>query len=237
MKVGGWDYFPGPAVGPARNRACGLTGNRATGADEGETAARGAFPFPLPTSPDSRTGSKPDKLAAHIWGVLYMLLGLTLANFTILHVVISLIGIVAGIIFFGALMCGRWIGFFHGLFIDFTVLTSVTGFMFPPKPIGPPFIFGVVSLVLLFIALVAQHAFKLNGTWRRVHLGTALIAQWLNMVVLVVQSFQKVPTLHALAPTGAEPAVLAGQALVLLIVAFFAWKTIVRPAPLPVTAV
>jgi hypothetical protein len=160
-----------------------------------------------------------------------MMLGLSLSNFTILHVVISLIGIAAGLIFFAALTGGRWLGFFHGLFIDFTALTSVTGFMFPPKPIGPPFIFGVVSLALLFVALLAQYAFKLNGTWRRIHLGTALIAQWLNMVVLVVQSFQKIPTLNALAPTGAEPAVLAGQAAVLLIIAFFAWKTIVRSAP------
>ncbi len=116
-----------------------------------------------------------------------------------------------------------------GLFLDFTILTSVTGFLFPFKG-GPPFIFGVISLVLLFIALVAQYVGKLQGGWRRAHLGTALVAQWLNMVVLVVQSFQKVPALNALGPTGAEPPVLAGQGLVLLIILFFAWRTIVRPA-------
>jgi hypothetical protein len=158
-----------------------------------------------------------------------MLLGLSLTQFTALHVIISLIAIAAGLIFFSALTTGRWLGFMSGLFLDFTILTSVTGFLFPFKG-GPPFIFGVISLILLFIALVAQYVGKLQGGWRRVHLGTALVAQWLNMVVLVVQSFQKVPALHALAPTGAEPAVLAGQGLVLLIVLFFAWKTIVRPA-------
>lgn len=164
-----------------------------------------------------------------------MLLGLSLVQFTALHVIISLIAIAAGLVFFAALTTGRWLGFVSGLFLDFTILTSVTGFLFPPKPIGPPFIFGVVSLALLFIALVAQYVGKLDGGWRRVHLGTALVAQWLNMVVLVVQSFQKIPVLHALAPTGAEPPLLAGQGLVLLIVLFFAWKTVVR-LPAPATA-
>jgi hypothetical protein len=159
-----------------------------------------------------------------------MLLGLSLVQFTALHVIISLIAIAAGLVFFAVLTTGRWTGFIHGLFLDFTILTSVTGFLFPFKG-GPPFIFGVISLILLFIALVAQYVGKLQGGWRRIHLGTALVAQWLNMVVLVVQSFQKIPALNALAPTGAEPAVLAGQGLMLLIVLFFAWKTIVRPAP------
>jgi hypothetical protein len=158
-----------------------------------------------------------------------MLLGLSLVQFTALHVIISLIAIAAGLVFFATLTTGRWLGFVSGLFLDFTILTSVTGFLFPFKG-GPPFIFGVISLVLLFIALVAQYVGKLQGSWRRIHLGTALIAQWLNMVVLVVQSFQKIPALNALAPTGAEPPVLAGQGLVLLIILFFAWKTVVRPA-------
>jgi hypothetical protein len=164
-----------------------------------------------------------------------MLLGLSLAQFTVLHVIISLIAIAAGLIFYGALSTtGRWLGFTSGLFLDFTILTSATGFLFPFKG-GPPFIFGVISIILLATALVAQYVGKLQGGWRRIHLGTALVAQWLNMVVLVVQSFQKVPALKALAPTGAEPPVLAGQALMLLIVLFFAWKTVVRPA-VPATA-
>ncbi len=122
-----------------------------------------------------------------------MLLGLTLANFTILHVVISLIGIVAGIIFFGALMGGRWIGFFHGLFIDFTVLTSVTGFMFPPKPIGPRSSSAWSRLCCSSSRWSPSTGVQAQWHVAAVHLGTALIAQWLNMVVLVVQSFQKVP--------------------------------------------
>ncbi len=160
------------------------------------------------------------------------MLGLSLPDFTVLHVAISLVGIAAGLIFFGALSGGRWLSLANGLFLTFTILTSITGFMFPPKPIGPPFIFGVVSLILLAIALFALFGQKQRGPWRIAYLVTALLAQWLNMVVLVVQSFQKVPALNAVAPTGAEPAVLIGQGLMLIIILFFAWRTIpVRRAP------
>lgn len=158
-----------------------------------------------------------------------MVFGLSLPAFTILHVVISLIGIAAGLIFFGALATGRWNSFVNGTFLDFTLLTSVTGFMFPNVPIAPPFIFGVISIVLLAVSFFALYVGKLRGRWITAYLVTALIAQWLNMVVLIVQSFQKIPVFHALAPTGAEPPVLMGQGLVLLIILFFAWKTIVRP--------
>jgi hypothetical protein len=158
------------------------------------------------------------------------ILGLSLPAFTELHVIISLIGIVAGLVFFVALIGGRWLSLINGLFLVFTILTSATGFLFPPKPIGPPFIFGVVSLVVLAIALYALYGRKLAGGWRRVFLVTALFAQWLNMVVLVVQSYQKVPVLHALAPIGNEPALLATQGVVALVILYFAWTTLRRPA-------
>lgn len=155
-----------------------------------------------------------------------MMLGLSLTEFTLLHVVISLIGIAAGLVFFVTLSAGRWLSLWNTLFLIFTILTSVTGFLFPPKPIGPPFIFGVVSLALLAISLYALFGRNLVRGWRITYLATALLAQWLNMVVLVVQSFQKVPTLNALAPTGSEPPVLLGQAIVLVLIIFFAWRTI-----------
>jgi len=155
-----------------------------------------------------------------------MMLGLSLSDFTLLHVVISLVGIAAGLIFFAALSAGRWLSLWNSLFLVFTILTSVTGFLFPPKPIGPPFIFGVVSLALLAVSLYALLGARLSGGWRIAYLVTALLVQWLNMIVLVVQSFQKIPTLNALAPTGSEPPVLVGQTAVLLIILFFAWRTI-----------
>lgn len=159
-----------------------------------------------------------------------MVLGLSVQAFTLLHVAISLIAIGAGLIFFIALSGGRWFGTVNAVFLAFTILTSVTGFLFPPKPIGPSHIFGAVSLVLLAVALYALYGAKLGGGWRRVYLGTALIAQWLNMVVLVVQSYQKIPALHVLAPTGAEPAVLVSQTILVLAVAYAGWKTLRRPA-------
>lgn len=159
-----------------------------------------------------------------------MVLGLSVHAFTLLHVAISLIAIGAGLVFFIALARGRWLGTINTVFLVFTILTSATGFLFPPKPIGPPHIFGAVSLVLLAVALYALYGAKLGGGWRRVYLGTTLIAQWLNMVVLVVQSYQKIPTLHALAPTGAEPAVLVSQTAVFIAIAVAAWATLRRRA-------
>lgn len=158
-----------------------------------------------------------------------MVLGLSLAAFTWLHVIISLIAIAAGVVFFLALAAGRWRTGAGWVFLAFTILTSVTGFLFPPKPIGPPFIFGVISLVLLAIALYALLARRRAGPWHRVFVATALVAQWLNMIVLVVQSFQKIPALNALAPTGAEPPVLAAQAVLLLAIGWVAWRTLLRP--------
>lgn len=157
-------------------------------------------------------------------------LGLSIPMFTKLHTGISLIGIVAGLAFFASVARGRWSSGTNSIFLWATILTSVTGFLFPFKGVTPAIIFGIASLVLFAIALYALYGAKLGGGWRRVYLGTTLVAQWLNMVVLVVQSFQKVPALHALAPDGGGPAVLAGQGLMFVIVAFFAWKAVIRRA-------
>ncbi len=157
-----------------------------------------------------------------------MMLGLSLVAFTQLHVIISLIAIAAGLVFFIALLGGRWLKFNNGTFLIFTILTSVTGFLFPPKPIGPPFIFGVISLILLAIALFALYGRRVEGHWRAAYLGTALFAQYLNMVVLVVQSYQKIPALNALAPSGTEPAFLAAQAVVLVATLFIGWRALRR---------
>jgi hypothetical protein len=157
-----------------------------------------------------------------------MMLGLTLAQFTLLHVAISLVAILAGVAFFFAVLRGGWPGAVNATFLLFTILTSVTGFLFPPKPIGPPFLFGVVSLVLLAVALYALYGRGLAGRWRGAYLLAALIAQWLNMVVLVVQGFQKIPALNAFAPTGNEPPLLGAQAVLLLAVAYTGWASVAK---------
>jgi len=160
-----------------------------------------------------------------------MMLGLTLVQFTQLHTLISLIAIAAGLVFFLTLLRGRWLMLTNGIFLIFTILTSVTGFMFPPKPIGPPFIFGVISLAVLAVSLFALYRRGRAGRWRGVYLGTALFAQYLNMVVLVVQCFQKIPALNAFAPTGTEPPFLVTQALVLIGTLLVGWRVIARPSP------
>lgn len=143
-----------------------------------------------------------------------MILGLSVASFTVLHVIISLIAIAAGFVALGALITRKWLGGWQQLFLATTILTSVTGFFFPLKAIGPPHVFGVISLVLLAVSLLALYR-RRAGVWAPVYALTALVALYLNCVVLVVQSFQKLPPLNAFAPTGSEPPVLAAQALTL----------------------
>jgi len=148
-----------------------------------------------------------------------MILGLSLAAFTKLHTLISLIGIVTGLVFLIALLRGRWLSGWNLWFLVFTILTSVTGFPFllVRPTIGPPHIVGAISLVDLAIALVALYQFRRVGIWRPIYTITAVFALYLNCFVLVVQSFQKIPFLHPLAPTGSEPPFAIAQGLVLII--------------------
>ena len=102
------------------------------------------------------------------------------------------------------------------LFLATTVLTSVTGFMFPAVTVTPAAIFGAISLAVLALALLALYVFHANGAWRWIYVVTALLALYLNVFVLVVQAFQKIAVLHPLAPTGSEPPFLVAQTIVLL---------------------
>ena len=148
-----------------------------------------------------------------------MILGLSVAAFTKLHTLISLIGIAAGLVFLIALLRGRWLSGWNLWFLIFTILTSVTGFPFllVRPTIGPPHIVGVISLVDLVIALIALYQFRRVGIWRPIYTVTAVFAIYLNCFVLVVQAFQKIPFLHPLAPTGAEPPFAIAQGLVLIV--------------------
>jgi hypothetical protein len=127
-----------------------------------------------------------------------------LAAFTAFHVLLSLVGIAAGFVAVFGLIGGRWLGLWISIFLWTTILTSVTGFFFPFKGITPGIILGVISLVVLAVTLLALYGKKLAGGWRTVFVITAVIAQYLNFFVLIAQSFQKVPALHALAPTQSE---------------------------------
>ena len=149
-----------------------------------------------------------------------MILGMSLATFVLVHVVISLIGIVAGIIvMFGMLGSKRMPGL-TAIFLLFTILTSATGFLIPPLLLEktlPSHMVGLLSLVLLAITCFALYGMKLTGAWRWIYALTALVSLYLNVFLLVIQSFLKVPALHALAPSvpPAEPPFLVVEGLAL----------------------
>ena len=144
-----------------------------------------------------------------------MILGMSTATFTLVHVLISLVGIGSGlIVLFGLLKAKRMDGW-TGLFLAATVATSVTGFGFPFEQLLPSHKVGIISLVVLAIAILARYAFHLARSWRWIYVVSAMIALYLNVFVAIVQGFRKVPALKELAPTGSEPPSLAAQLVVM----------------------
>jgi hypothetical protein len=137
--------------------------------------------------------------------------------FTLFHVAISLIGILTGLIVLYGMLRGERMDGMTAIFLLTTILTSVTGFMFPFHKLLPSHILGVISLVLLAFAVAGRYAFHLNGAWRRIYAVSAVLSLWLNVFVFVSQLFQKVLALHPLAPTGSEPPFLIAETLVMII--------------------
>jgi hypothetical protein len=144
-----------------------------------------------------------------------MMLGLSFETFTLLHVAISLVAIVTGLPVLLAMLQNRIAPGVTALFLGTTVLTSVTGFMFPSGALLPSHIVGIISLVALAIAIVALYGFRLAGIWRPAYVIAAVLSLYLNVFVLVVQAFQKVAPLKALAPTQSELPFLLAQVVVL----------------------
>src|SRR5258708_8317730 len=134
-----------------------------------------------------------------------MILGMSVGAFTTLHVIISLIAILAGLVVLFAMIGNRRLNGVTALFLFMTILTSVTGFFFHSKAIGPPHIVGVISLVVLAIALLALYGRKLAGVCRPVYVVAAVAPLFFNCFVGVVQAFHKIPALHALGPYGTQP--------------------------------
>jgi hypothetical protein len=146
-----------------------------------------------------------------------MILGMSLETFTFVHVVISLVGIMTGFIVIAVMLQNGPIAGWNAFFLVSTILTSVTGFFFPIKAFGPPHVVGAISLVVLAVALVAVYGRKLEGSWRVIYIGCAILALYLNVFVGVVQSFQKFAYLNKFAPQGSEPPFVVTQALVLIL--------------------
>jgi hypothetical protein len=164
-----------------------------------------------------------------------MILGMSLSMFTTVHVIISLIAIVAGIIvMFGLLGSSRMPGL-TAIFLLFTILTSATGFLFPFEKLLPSHIIAIISLVLLAIACIALYGMKLSGAWRWIYVLTAMISLYFNVFVLVIQSFLKVPALTALAPgnppSGPAFAVIQGIVLLFFVVVIIGAMRRYRPMP------
>ena len=166
-----------------------------------------------------------------------MILGMSLDTFVLVHVIISLIGIVAGlVVMFGMLGSNRMPGL-TTIFLLFTILTSATGFLIPPlvsEKLLPSHMIGLLSLILLAIACIALYLMKLSGSWRWIYVLTALLSLYFNVFVLVIQSFLKVPALTALAPgnppSGPVFAVAQGIVLVFFVVMIIGvWRRF-RPA-------
>jgi hypothetical protein len=164
------------------------------------------------------------------------MMGMSLATFTLLHVLISLIGIFAGLI-----AMTRWLKSDRSqiptaIFLATTILTSVTGFLFPFSKLLPSHIVGIISLVMLAVATFALYGRQLSGVWRPIYTVTATLSLYLNVFVLIVQSFLKIPILKAWAPTQTEPAFLIAQGSAFLVFLILAILTTAKFRPLRLAA-
>jgi len=157
-----------------------------------------------------------------------MMLGLSLSSFAIVHVIISLVAIASGFVVMFGLLGSKPMPGSTMIFLLFSILTSATGFMFPVTRLLTSHMIGMVSLVLLAAACFALYAMKLRGPWRAVYVLTALISLYLNVFVLLVQGFLKIPVLHDLVfgnpPNGPVFAVIQGLVLMFFVVVILgAW--------------
>jgi hypothetical protein len=160
-----------------------------------------------------------------------------MTTFTLVHVAISLVGILSGLFVAYGLLTAKRLDGWTALFLVTTVATSVTGFFFPFNGVTPGIVLGILSLVVLAIAIYARYSRQLAGGWRRTYVISAIIALYFNVFVLVAQLFQKVPALHALAPTQKEPPFAVSQLVVMALfiaVGIASAKRFREPGPIPV---
>jgi hypothetical protein len=167
-----------------------------------------------------------------------MVLGMSIETFTMLHVIISLVGIATGLIVVWGMLTGNRYEGWTAVFLATTVLTSVTGFMFPVplSPLLPSQITGIISLAVLLPTLLALYVFQLAGFWRWIYVSGALLALYLNVFVGVVQAFGKVSFLQPLAPTQAELPFLVAHIVVLALFCALGVIAVMRFHPEPAEA-
>ena len=148
-----------------------------------------------------------------------------------IHVLLSLVGIVSGVVVLYGLLASKPYGGWTAVFLATTILTSLTGFPLAPFGFDPPRAVGVILLVLLAVAVAAYYAFRLAGAWRWIYVGSAVASLYLNVFVGVAQAFQKLPLLHELAPTQSEPPFLVTQIAVLAIFVALGIVAVIRFHP------
>src|SRR5712691_4689039 len=149
-----------------------------------------------------------------------MILGLSITTYTLIHTVLSLIGIVAGLVVAGALASGTRLDRWATVFLVTTVLANASGFGFPFVKLIAAHVVGMVSLVVLAVVIVADYVKHFAGPWRTTYAVGVVLATYLNVFVLVVQLFKRIPVLFVAAPTQSEPPFALTQVLVL---ALFVW--------------
>ena len=156
-----------------------------------------------------------------------------LRAYTIIHTLISLVGIFTGLVVLFGLLAGKRLDGWTKWFLITTVLTSVTGFFFPFHGFTPAIALGIMSLIVLAVAIFARYPRHLAGHWRWIYVVTSVIALYFNVFVLVVQTFEKIPALHAMAPTQTEPPFKLTQLFVLAIFVLLGTIAAIRFRPTP----
>ena len=146
-----------------------------------------------------------------------MILGMSTATYTFLHVLISVIGIGSGLVVVWGMLKGKPLDGITAIFLSSTALTSITGFGFPFEKLLPSHVLAILSLVVRGVTIPARYMFHLAGAWRAIYVVGSSVALHLNVFVLIVQFFEKVPALKALAPTQTETPFKVTQLVVLLI--------------------
>jgi len=148
--------------------------------------------------------------------------------YTVIHVLISLIGIFTGLIVLAGMLAGKRLDGWSKWFLTTTILTSMTGFFFPFHGFTPAIGLGILSLLVLAVAIYARYPRQLAGAWRWIYVVTTVIALYFNVFVCVVQSFEKITALHALAPTQTEQPFKLTQLFVLAIFVVLAIAATIR---------
>jgi len=138
-------------------------------------------------------------------------------TFTLVHVVLSLAGILSGLVVLFGLIGGKRLDGWTAVFLTTTAATSVTGFFFPFHGVTPGIVIGVLSLIVLAIAVIARYRRHMLGAWRKTYVITAAISLYFNVFVLVAQLFRRVPMLKELAPTQSEPPFAIAQLAVMIV--------------------